>query len=172
VKSEAALLLWLAFVTTQDLRKRRVPNWLVLTGGVLAAAVLIAGIQPFGIRWPDALLGAAVGFGGLLVFYAFRLRGAGDVKFAGALGLWTGLHPLFPIWAAASLLAALHGVLWLILQRWPWFPRIAILLSGKQPPDIEEQEGGGATRKRARHIPYAAYLALATVGWMVWGRQL
>jgi prepilin peptidase CpaA len=148
-----------------------VPNWLVLIGCVLAATALVTGAQPLGVRWPGALLGAAVGFGGLLVFYFFRLMGAGDVKFAGALGLWTGLHPLFPIWATASMLAALHGVLWLILQRWPWFPRIAILLSGK-PPDMEEQEGGDAARKRARHIPYAAYLALATVGWMVWGRQL
>lgn len=161
-----ACLLWLLFVTVYDFRQRRVPNWLVLAGAVVALAALGLGVQPFGIDWTSALLGGAVGFGFLLLFYAVGLMGAGDVKFAGALGLWVGLTAMAPIWIVASLLAGAHGALWLALQRWPLSPRLALILSG--PPSAAN---GGASPNRARFIPYAAYLAMATAAWMVWRRQ-
>lgn len=165
--SALACLLWLLGVAVYDVRKRRVPNWLVLSGSVLALATLSLGSQPFGIDWTAALAGAASGFVFLLLFYATGLMGAGDVKFAGALGLWVGLSALIPIWVMASLLAGTHSVLWLVLRRWPWFPRLALLLSDQRPvPD-----GIESPARRARFIPYAAYLALATVVWMFWGRQ-
>lgn len=159
-------LIWLLFVTVYDARQRRVPNWLVLGGAAIALGALAMNAQPFGLKWPDALVGAALAFCFLLFFYAVGLMGAGDVKFAGALGLWVGTQPLLPIWIGASLLAALHAVLWLFLQRWPWFPRLALMLSAK-PGGTD----GPGPRKRARPIPYAAYLALAAAVWMVWGRQ-
>ncbi|CAN7602617.1 A24 family peptidase [Variovorax paradoxus] len=162
-------LFWLLFVAVYDFRKRRVPNWLVLAGSVLALAALSIGTQPFGISWTAAATGAAAGFGFLLLFYVAGLMGAGDVKFAGALGLWVGLSALIPIWVIASLLAALHSVLWLVLRRWPSFPRLYLLLSDQRPATVDE--GNVRSHGRARFIPYAAYLALATVVWMVWGRQ-
>ncbi|BEP58290.1 hypothetical protein GmRootV118_55340 [Variovorax sp. V118] len=166
MKADVILLLWLLLVTVYDFRERRVPNWLVLAGAVMALAALAFGIQPLGINWTFALLGAGVGFGFLLLFYAFGLMGAGDVKFAGALGLWVGLSALAPIWIAASLMACIHSVLWLALKRWPCFSRLAFLLVGPSPTF----ESGAPTR-RPRIVPYAAYLALATAAWMVWGRQ-
>ncbi|MDT4869689.1 hypothetical protein FQZ97_1047320 [compost metagenome] len=111
-------------------------------------------------------MGAGIGFGFLLFFYAFGLMGAGDVKFAGALGLWVGLSALAPIWIGASLMAGAHSALWIALKRWPFFPRLALLLAG--PSRTPES---GASTRRIRIIPYAAYLALATAAWMVWGRQ-
>lgn len=123
-------------------------------------------MQPFGIDWTQALLGAGVGFGFLLLFYAFGLMGAGDVKFAGALGLWVGLAAMGPIWIVASLLAGAHSALWHLLQRWPFSPRLISILAG---PTLAAN--GGTAPRRARFIPYAAYLAMATAAWMVWGRQ-
>lgn len=158
-------LLWLVVVIVYDFRKRRIPNWLVLSGAVFGLATLALGKQAFGISWSDALLGAACGFGLLLLFYAANLMGAGDVKFAGALGLWVGLLPLGPIWAGASLLAGIHGTLWLFLQRKPWSAGLVSLLSGNSI----NTSGGG--HKRARPIPYAAYLAFATAVWMVLRQQ-
>ncbi len=153
------LLLWLLTAIVQDGRERRVRNWLVLAGMALALLALALGLQPFGLHWSDALLGGATAFGGLLCFYAFGLMGAGDVKFAGALGLWVGWQPLLPIWVAASLLAGLHGLLWLALQRWPLAPRLALALSGRS--------GGSGTRPRP--IPLAAYLAAVTIVFMALG---
>jgi prepilin peptidase CpaA len=157
-------LLWLLFVAVYDFRQRRVPNWLVLAGAVLALAALALGNNPFKSDWPSSLLGAAIGFGCLLLIYAVGFMGAGDVKFAGALGLWVGLPTLLPIWVISSLLAAAHALLWLILQRQQLYPELVKLLSYKPLRDGSEQ-----TRSRSRFIPYAAYLSLATVAWMVWG---
>ncbi|SEU06693.1 prepilin peptidase [Variovorax sp. OV084] len=164
-----ACLLWLLFVAVYDFRQRRVPNWLVLAGAAVALAALALGMQPFGIDAFTALTGAAVGFGCLLLIYAIGFMGAGDVKFAGALGLWVGLPALLPIWVGASLLAGLHSALWLALQRWPVFPRLALMLQGRSSAVIDID--GGASLKRKRIVPYAAYLAMATAVWMIWGRQ-
>jgi prepilin peptidase CpaA len=134
----------------------------------VALAALALEMQPFGIGWTTAFTGAAVGFGCLLLLYAVGFMGAGDVKFAGALGLWVGLPALLPIWVVGSLLAGLHSTLFLALQRWPVSPRLSLMLQGR-PAAID---GSAAPqRKRRLVVPYAAYLALATAAWMVWGRQ-
>lgn len=158
-------LLWLLLVMVYDFRQRRVPNWLVLVGAALALGAIAMSAQPFSVKWTDALLGCALGFGFLLLFHVAGLMGAGDVKFAGALGLWLGTAPLLPIWIGASLLAFAHAALWLFFQRWPLVPRFALLLSGK--PRGENDTG---LRSRTRPIPYAAYLSVAAAAWMVWGR--
>ena len=164
--SASICLLWLIAVAVYDFRERRVPNWLVLAGVVSALAALALGNTPFDSTWQSSLLGSALGFGFLLLFYVTGLMGAGDVKFTGALGLWVGLSALVPIWIIASLIAGAHSVLWLTLRRWPFFPRLALLLAG--PSRAPEP---GAPSRRVRIIPYAAYLALAAAAWMVWGRQ-
>ena len=110
------------------------------------------------------MTGACAGFGFLLIFYVAGLMGAGDVKFAGALGLWVGLQPQLPIWIGASLLAGAHAVLWLALQRWPYFPRLIEVLSGVPSPTHNSAD----KPKRQRHIPVAAYLAIAALGWLIW----
>lgn len=150
-------LLWLFLSIAYDFIQRRQPNWLVLAGAILAL-ISIPFDQPFGIGWGIAISGALAGFCFLLVFYLLKLMGAGDVKFAGALGLWVGMTPLFSIWVGASLLAGVHAGLWLLLQRWPVWPRLFVALSG-----VEGREGD--TRKRSRQIPYAAYLAIAAIVW-------
>jgi prepilin peptidase CpaA len=161
-----AFLLWLILVVVYDFRMRRVPNWLVLAGAALAFAALATGAGPLGHDWRAALFGAGAGFATLLLFYATGLMGAGDVKFAGALGLWVGLPDLASIWIVASLVAGAHSILWLALKRWPFFPRLALVLAG--PSRVPES---GIPSGRVRLIPYAAYLALTAAAWMVWGRQ-
>ena len=159
-------LMWLLFVATYDFRQRRVPNWLVLAGAISALVALVFEMGPLKHEWTTALLGAGVGFGGLLLFYAMGWMGAGDVKFAGVLGLWIGLSALLPVWIIGSILASLHAVLWLILQRWPVAPRLSLVLFGR-PSSANDNPAS----TRTRFIPYAAYLALAAAVWMVWGRQ-
>lgn len=163
-------LLWLLFVAVYDFRQRRVPNWLVLAGAALALAALALEMQPFGIGWTTAFTGAAVGFGGLLLLYAVGFMGAGDVKFAAALGLWVGLSALLPIWIVGSILAGVHSTLFLALQRWPVFPRLSLMLLGRTRAAASDN-GSAAPKRRRLVVPYAAYLALATAAWMVWGRQ-
>ncbi|MDO9405552.1 MAG: prepilin peptidase [Polaromonas sp.] len=166
------LALWLVIVIVYDFRKRRVPNWLVLAGIALALVSMVPGFYPQGPDWHDAFTAGAVAFAVMLVFYALGLMGAGDVKFAGALGLWVGMTALLPVWVISSLLAAAHSVLWLALRRWPLWPQLFMALSA--PPAVASSSTAGAmgdyvehaTKRRERHIPYAAYLAIATLVWM------
>jgi prepilin peptidase CpaA len=71
-----------------DLRARRIPNWLtvpaLLTGLVVNSA--LSGWS--GMK--TSLLGAGLGLVLLLPFVLLRSLGAGDWKFAGALGAFTG----------------------------------------------------------------------------------
>lgn len=156
-------LLWLLLITVYDLRQRRVPNWLALAGAVGALVVLMVGAQPFGVGWSDAAIAMALGFGVLLLFYALRLLGAGDVKFAAALGLWIGTQALLQVWIVASLLAALHSLLWWLLRDlpvWPWVRQLIYSPAGRK---ATEQLG-----EKPRPIPYAAYLAIAAMTWAAW----
>lgn len=95
-------------------------------------------------------LGAAIGgFSLLLVFYALGLMGAADVKFAAVLGLWIGPWPLLWVWVGASLLAGVHALALLV-----WRSRT------------------GLPRTRKREIPYAAHMAVVTMGWLVWQHHM
>ena len=112
-----AAVAWAAALTVVDLRERRLPDVLTLTGAV---AVLTAAAG-FG-RGLSALLGA-LALGGL--YLAVHLidpagLGGGDVKLALALGGLTGaLGP--QVWALAAfgapLMTALSGVLSLLRGR-------------------------------------------------------
>ena len=78
-----------------DLRSRRIPNWLTVPGfavGVLASA-LLGGWS--GLK--NSLLGTGLAFALLLPFWLLRSLGAGDLKFAAALGAYTGPGRLIDI---------------------------------------------------------------------------
>lgn len=71
-----------------DLRSRRIPNWLTVSG-------VVAGITVHAVlgRWSGvktSLLGLLLGLGLLLPFVLLRSLGAGDWKLAGALGSFSG----------------------------------------------------------------------------------
>jgi prepilin peptidase CpaA len=86
-----------------DIRVRRIPNWLVLTG-------LIAGITVNSVLfgWPGlklALSGAGFAFAVYFVFYLLRAMGAGDVKLMAAVGALAGLKG----WLAIFFFTAIAG---------------------------------------------------------------
>ncbi|WP_423192926.1 A24 family peptidase [Cupriavidus sp. H18C2] len=72
-----------------DARTRRIPNWLVASGMVLALAAQIATLGPRdgSLQW---LAGLATGMGIFLAVYLLGGMGAGDVKLMGAVGAFMG----------------------------------------------------------------------------------
>lgn len=97
------VLVWAAALCVIDLRERRLPNALTLSG----AAVILLFCAACGRGWP-ALLGASA-LGGL--YLAVHLAdpsamGGGDVKLAVALGGLTGALGA-PVWVLGALGAAL-----------------------------------------------------------------
>lgn len=161
----AVLALFLLAVIAWDFTRRRVPNALVLAGAAGAVLALAVNHQPFGLTWQQALAGGAITFSAMLLVYALGVMGAGDVKFAGALGLWTGAMPMVSIWIIASLLGGVHALAWLLLRRWPVAPRLLLVLSSPRIPAT----GKDVAVRKARHVPLAAYLAIATLTWIAWG---
>ena len=153
----AAVAIFSAFAIWFDLRARRVPNWLVLAGLALAAALIGLGpVRALASDWRDALLGGAIGFAVYLPLYAMRWMGAGDVKFFAVAGLMCGWHGLLPVWVVGSVLAGLHALLILMARRVDAASPAAWLLMRACPP-LARWDGALAGR---RGIPYAAYMAV------------
>jgi prepilin peptidase CpaA len=133
---------WILALIHADLRYRRVPNRLIIAG--LAGQLLwLAALLAPGWAYPPRWSGWWMALAGFLVAAPFlplwrrRLMGAGDIKAIAVLGLLLGFAPLMVTLALASVLAGLHGLLYLAVSR-VW-----------------------ALSNRARQIPYAAYLGLA-----------
>jgi prepilin peptidase CpaA len=93
-------LLVTAIVT--DLRSRRIPNRLVLTGIVLGLLFQVFAYEGDGLfaRWYgaigpwQALLGLLAGFAMFMPFHLLKVMGAGDVKLVAMLGVWFGVRPM------------------------------------------------------------------------------
>ncbi|MFO7171621.1 MAG: A24 family peptidase [Bacillota bacterium] len=107
----AAVLITASLV---DLHERIIPNELVL---VTVAAWPVLHLLAPRFSWAWALGGAALG-GGTLLLVALASRGGmgmGDVKLAGAFGLYLGLSETFVALAAAFLLGGLVSLALLAL---------------------------------------------------------
>jgi prepilin peptidase CpaA len=85
----AALTAMLLAAMGHDTASRRIPNTVVLWGGLTALGL---SLSPHGIGLGSSLAGGMVGLLGFGVLYLLRTVGAGDVKLAAATGLFVG-HP-------------------------------------------------------------------------------
>ncbi|WP_218569437.1 A24 family peptidase [Pseudomonas sp. Hp2] len=156
-------------VAISDLYARKVLNGALLAS-LLVGAIAI-GLQLNGSPSPSqALIGLLCGLA-LLPFYAFRLMGAGDVKFFGTLGFLLGWQAMLPIWVAASLMAGLHAVVILsssrLLNFIPAPLRISIAYSQRRLDATPFHQRMLAARQGRQGIPYAAYLAFASLA-LIW----
>jgi len=97
-----------------DWRFRRIPNWLTLSGFLAGVLVNTALFRWNGVK--AALLGAALGLGLLFPFLLLRSLGAGDWKFAGALGACLGPRQLISVLVATVFVAGLMALLVVIYK--------------------------------------------------------
>ncbi len=97
-----------------DLRSRRIPNWLTVPGfavGVVASTILggWSGLK-------ESLLGTGLAFALLLPFWLLRSLGAGDLKFAAALGAYTGPGRLIDILIGSVFVAGLMALILVVYK--------------------------------------------------------
>jgi prepilin peptidase CpaA len=151
------LAIWIAW---GDIRTRRIPNYLTLGTAIGGLTFNLAFHGGTGLL--DGFLGMALGFGFLIIIYAWGGMGAGDVKALAALGAWLGLDRTLyfccymGIAGGVLALAVLiwKGMLWQLLQR-GWAMLINLVLCqplGMQVPDPPAQVTEG--------IPYGVAMAL------------
>ena len=96
-----------------DIRSRRIPNWLCLTGFVAGVGINLFLDGATGLR--SSLLGC--GFAAFLYvpLFAIRAMGAGDAKLMMAIGAIVGPLNWFIIFILTSILGAVCGVLRLVI---------------------------------------------------------
>lgn len=111
IQMVVAVLVLAAALT--DLRSRKIPNWLTLSGICAGLAVnwAVSGLP--GIR--TSLSGMALGFGAYFVLYCLRAMGAGDVKLMAAVGAIVGPGNWIAVFVAS---AVAGGVLAVVLMIW------------------------------------------------------
>lgn len=93
------------FAAIQDIRFRRIPNWLNVTALLLGLAYQLGFHGVPGLL--DAGSGFALGFGTLFVLWMLGGGGAGDVKLLGALGVWLGFRSTFQVIVLSTVLVAI-----------------------------------------------------------------
>lgn len=154
-----------------DLRFRRIPNWLNLSGVVLGLGLntlLLAG-HGFAL----ALLGLGCSLAVYLPLYLIRGMGAGDVKLMAAVGAMAGPRNWLIIFIATALLGGVVSLLFIA-----WKKRfhqtglhLAVILAelshGRLPsrrePCLDVRDA------RALRIPHGALIATAAIAFLLLG---
>lgn len=165
-----------------DLKTRKLPNWLTVSG--LVGALAYHGVTSGWAGLVFSLGGFATGFSILLVLWLIGGGGAGDVKLMGALGAWLGAMVTLYVFILSAMLVLVGYTVWLMVQivRWlfglekagaPQRSMLQILM----PRNKEKKAGAQATKKRRGAVlPFAVPVALSTwlvlFAWKLWNLKL
>ena len=112
---EVMLTMLVAVAAAHDLRSRRIPNWLTISGAAVGF-----GLHCLYGGWSGALAsleGAALGLGMFVVFFLAGGMGAGDVKLFGAVGAFVGPQALVLVFVFTALLGGLATAAMAIWRR-------------------------------------------------------
>jgi prepilin peptidase CpaA len=149
----------------KDYREHRVPNW-------LNAAIALTGLTTqaaFG-GWPgleNGLKGMLLAFGMLILFWAIKGMGAGDVKFMAAIGTWLGPDMTVSAVMVGVLLGGLIAVGMIVCRR-RWqetFSNFGILAAKVSNATTAFSDFGSARSLSGKSalLPYAIPLSMGTL---------
>src|SRR5213593_3360041 len=156
------LIVLVALAAWSDLRTRRIPNSITVTG---AAAGLLLQAFYHGVSGAvQSLAGAGLGLAIFLVFYVASGMGAGDVKLFGAVGAFAGPQAMVVVFVFTALLggiAALSLALWSGRLR-ETLVRTGEMLVGMSRLRVDGLRAAGAS-PRCLRLPYGAVIAGGTL---------
>jgi len=101
-----------------DLRSRRIPNWLTVPGLIVGIAMNAILLGWGGVKL--SIEGAGLGLLLLLPFVALNSLGAGDWKFVGALGAFSGPRLLIDLLFTSVFMAGAMALVLVIYKRRVW----------------------------------------------------
>lgn len=174
--SVAVLVLFLGCTVVDDIRSRRIPNVLVMSGAVVAmtwhAVAMILGWDSLaGPAWWSSVAGMATGLALMLPLYALRAMGAGDVKLMAMVGAFIGPGPV--VWATLCTLIA-GGILSIVymLGRGVAAQTLNNLRTLLFDWTVRVGSGQGIRvaplENTAARLPYALAIALGTAASLLW----
>jgi len=161
-----ALLLILLAAAVYDIRYRRIPNWLTVTGVVLGLAMnTLIGPPEGGILF--SVVGLLVGFTVYAVAYALRFMGAGDVKLMAAVGALLGWKTWFGIFVITALIGGVMALILVVARgrlKKTLF-NVGFILSEMTHarPAYLANEELDVKSKKALGLPHGAVIAVSTV---------
>jgi prepilin peptidase CpaA len=169
------LLVVLLTAAVFDVRYRRIPNWLTVTGVVLGLAMnTLIGSPEAGVMF--ALAGLGVAFGVYVVLYALRAMGAGDVKLMAAIGALLGWERWFGIFFVTALIGGVMALM-LVLARGrlkKTFFNVSFILSEMKSgrPAYLANEELDVRNKKALGLPHGAVIAVSTIFYLALSARL
>ncbi len=156
-----------------DMRYRRIPNWLNVTGVVLGLA-LNSWLTADGRPWPGLLFslkGLGAGFGVYFVLYALRAMGAGDVKLMAAVGALVGWEDWFGIFVLTAVIGGISALVLAVARgrlKNTLF-NVGFILSefkSGRPAYLNKEELDVKSSKALRQ-PHGTVIAVATIFYLV-----
>ena len=107
-----AIVLSVAVYT--ELKENKIPNWLTFSGMAVGLLIGYIGGQA---AFTSSLVGLAIGFGFLFLFYVFGGVGGGDVKLMGAAGALMGSDLTKPAVVYTAVLGAFMAVMLVVWRK-------------------------------------------------------
>jgi prepilin peptidase CpaA len=163
----AALLLTIVLgAAVFDVRYRRIPNWLNVTGvlaGIALNTFLYQGLP--GLVF--ALKGLFLAFAVYVVLYALHAMGAGDVKLMAAVGAIVGWENWFGIFIVTAVIGGIMAIILSIVRgrlKKTLF-NVSFILSemkGGRPAYLSNEELDVKSDK-AQRLPHGATIAVGTL---------
>lgn len=171
-----ALTALLAGAVVTDIRSRRIPNRLVLSGLLIAFVTHGIALWPghtalAGPAWWAPLAGLAAGFGLLLPLHLLRAMGAGDVKLLAMVGAFVGPHTAVSAFVYTLLAGGLVSLVFLLGRgvAAQTFSNLKYLLTDW---GVRASTGQGMRLAplagTAARLPYAVAISLGTAAAMCW----
>ncbi len=167
------LLIW---AVMSDLRTRRVPNVLVLTGIAVALAgnfgsSALAGQSLAGNHWWSPLAGLAAGFALLLPLHLLRAMGAGDVKLLAMVGAFIGPATVFSAFVYALVAGGLLSLAFMLGKgvAAQTINNLRFLLTDwGQRASTGQGLRLAPLASTAARLPYAVAISVGTVAGLAW----
>jgi len=151
-----------------DIRTRRIPNWLTLSGVLLGVALNTFLFEINGLWF--SLKGLGVAFGVYFVLYLLRAMGAGDVKLMAAVGAAAGAGNWLGILLLTSVAGAVAGLLLVAfkgrLRKTLGNLGIIITSLGRGRAPYKETPELDVSSDKAMRLPHGALIALGTLGFL------
>ncbi len=163
----APLLAMLGIAVFQDVRTRRIRNWLTasifLSG--MARALVPGGPIGFGAAWAGVGVGVLLCIGLILI----GALGGGDLKLVAAAGAWLGPIPIIAVFAVSAVVAMTMVIVHAFLRRRLGALAFNTLLLGSEIVRLRKVEEGQLTSAGEtfnsvdRPLPFAVPMAIATL---------
>ncbi len=161
-------ILILAIAAYIDWKEHRVPNWLTFSAwglGLLFHAVL-QGWAGLGA----SLLGSVVGLVTLIVPYALRGMGAGDVKLMAAVGAWVGSVVTLQAFLWIAIVGGVMGMYSIVRSKEIRERLMTLLNAGSNLFTLKPMDQGQPAQAPRRMIlPYGVPIAIGFYAYFLFG---